>query len=150
MYHAFVRSKITDNFRSLGKKPAVVGRGGLDPRVEHVFAGAGAIGGRRHSAAGFGRWLTRVYRLFPDLHFEVRNVVVSGWPWDTTATVEWHSEATTATGQPYANDGVHVIRLKLGKIVSMHVYHDTARVERTLRLMAEQGCEEAAAAPIED
>ena len=94
-------------------------------------------------------WFERVYRLLPDLRFTVKRVAVSGGPWNTTATVEWRSTATSATGDPYVNDGVHVVRLRLGKIISMHVYLDTA-LNHTLRVMADKGITEAAAPPIED
>ena len=43
---------------------------------------------------------------------------------------------------------MHFIRLRLGKIVSLHAYLDTVRLERTLKAMADKGCEEAAAPPI--
>jgi ketosteroid isomerase-like protein len=154
MYHAFVRRQITANFSNLGKpssnEPASQGSGGLAPNVHHVFAGANAIGGERHSAAGFKLWLERVYRIFPNLNFAIKRVIVSGWPWDTTATVEWHSEATSATGEPYVNDGVHVIHMKNGKILSMHVFLDTERVSKVLKIMADKGFSEAGAPPIED
>lgn len=151
MYHALVRRKITENFAGLRAAAASASGArdeGMAPDLEHVFGGDSAIGGARHSADGFQRWLGRVYRLLPDLTFTVRTIVVNGWPWNTRVAVEWHSEATTATGERYENDGVHVIRVKLGKIQSMHVYLDTARVERTMAVMAAKGVDEAAAAPI--
>ena len=33
------------------------------------------------------RWFERLYRLFPDLNFEVKRVVAQGWPWDTLLAV---------------------------------------------------------------
>jgi ketosteroid isomerase-like protein len=88
--------------------------------------------------------------LLPDLSFKVKRIAVSGWPWNTTATAEWQSTATSAIGKPYLNDGVHIVRLRLGKIVSMHVYLDTQVLEDVCRDMANQGIEEAAEPPIED
>jgi ketosteroid isomerase-like protein len=148
MYHAFVRRKIIANFEGLGSSATTDDDEGLAPDVEHVFAGDGAIGGQRHSAQGFKAWVARVYRLFPDLKFKVSHVVVNGWPWNTRVAVEWHSEATTATGEAYANDGMHLIQLRLGKIVSIHAYLDTARVDQTLNVMAGKGFAEAAERPI--
>ncbi len=150
MYHAFVRRKLTQTLEGLDKDNYKESLSGMDPRVEHYFAGAHALGGTRHSTAAVQRWFERVFRLLPDLSFEVKRIAVSGFLWNTTATAEWRSTATSATGESYVNDGVHIVRLRLGKIVSMHVYLDTKVLADVCRVMAEQGIEEAAAAPIED
>jgi ketosteroid isomerase-like protein len=136
MYHAFVRSKLTQTLEGLDKKNFEDSLAGMDPQVEHYFA--------------VGRWFERVFRLLPDLSFKVKRIAVSGWPWDTTATAEWQSTATSATGKPYLNDGVHIVRLRMGKIVSMHVYLNTQVLADICRDMADGGIEEAAASPIED
>jgi ketosteroid isomerase-like protein len=60
------------------------------------------------------------------------------------------NEATTAIGELYINDGVHVVRLRMGKIVSMHVYLDTQVLADICHIMADKGIEEAAAPTIED
>jgi ketosteroid isomerase-like protein len=151
MYHAFVRRKITANFASLGSPNITSEDEGLDPNIEHVFGGDGnAIGGTRHSAEGFQKWVARVYRIFPDLKFTIRNIVVNGWPWNTRVAVEWRSEATTATGERYENDGMHFIEVRLGKIKSMHVYLNTALVRDTLKVMTDKGFKEASKPPITD
>ncbi len=150
MYHALVRSKLTQTLEGLNKENFEDSLAGMDPWVEHYFTGTHAIGGTRHSTAAVGRWFGRVFRLLPDLSFKVKRIAVSGWPWNTTATAEWKSTATSATGQPYVNDGVHIVRLRLGKIVSMHVYLDTQVLTDVCRVMADKGVEEAAAPPIED
>lgn len=150
MYHTFVRRKLTQSFEELTGDTFAHSLAGMDPKIEHSFGGSHALGGTRHSTAALRLWFERVYRLLPDLRFTVKRVAVSGWPWNTTATAEWRSTATSATGEPYVNDGVHVVRLRLGKIVSMHVYLDTEVLDHTLRVIADRGIMEAAAPPIED
>jgi ketosteroid isomerase-like protein len=150
MYHALIRSKLTQTLEGLDKDNFEESLAGMDSQVEHYFAGTHAIGGTRHSTAAVGQWFGRVFRLLPDLTFKVKRITVSGWPWDTTATAEWQSTATSAIGKPYLNDGVHIVRLRMGKIVSMHVYLDTQVLEQVCRDMADGGIAEAAAAPIED
>lgn len=150
MYHALVRRKLTQSLEGLSANTAGATVAGMDPGLEHVFAGRHALGGTRHSSAAVGRWLARVYRLLPNLRFRVKRIAVSGGPWNTTATAEWQSTATSTSGEPYANDGVHVVRLRLGKIMSMHVYHDTQVLADVLRVTADKGVDEAAAPPIED
>lgn len=149
MYRAFVRRKLTETLEGLDKDNFKESLAGMDPRLENYFAGTHALGGTRHSTAAVGRWFERVYRLLPDLGFKVKRIAVSGWPWNTTATAEWRSTATSVTGEPYVNDGVHIVRLRLGKIVSMHVYLDTKVLADVCRVMADRGVEEAAAPPIE-
>jgi len=150
MYHAFVRRKLTQTLEGLDKDNFEGSLAGMDPRLEHYFAGTHAIGGTRHSTAALRRWFERVYRLLPDLSFKVERIAVRGWPWNTTATAEWRSTATSASGEPYVNDGVHIVRLRLGKIVSMHIYLDTEVLADACRRMADRGIVEAAAAAIED
>lgn len=150
MYHAFIHHKLTQAFEGLNKNTFESSLTEMARQIEHYFAGAHALGGTRHSIAAMQRWFEGVYRLLPDLSFKIKRIVVSGWPWDTTATVEWLNEGTSATGQPYVNDGVHIVRLYMGKIVSMHVYLDTKVLADLCRDMADKGVEEAAAPPIED
>lgn len=104
----------------------------------------------RHTPAALRLWFERLYRLFPRLSFSVKHIAVSGWPWDTTVVVEWHDKATLATGAPYDNDGVHVVRLRWGRLVSLHAYVDTAVVADACRQMANNGVAEARAPRIED
>ena len=150
MYHAFVRSKLTQTLEGLDRDNFEDSLAGMDSQIEHYFAGTHALGGTRHSTAGVERWFGRVFRLLPDLSFKVKRIAVSGWPWNTTATAEWQSKATSVTGEPYLNDGVHIVRLRMGKIVSMHVYLDTQVLADVCRVMVDRGIEEAAAPPIKD
>ena len=116
--------------------------------VEHTFAGEHALGGTRHSREGLEHWFGRLFRLFPGLDFEVKKVLVRGWPWRTVAIVEWVDRARPADGVPYVNEGTHVLRLSWGRVVGIHAYLDTQKVEETLVRLAKGGIEEAAAPPI--
>jgi ketosteroid isomerase-like protein len=93
-------------------------------------------------------WYDRLAVLMPDLKFEITNIVAGGWPWNTVAFVEWVDHLTDRTGRAYSNQGVHVIRLKWGKIVELHIYCDTQMLAEILQTLGEQGVGEAAAPPI--
>ena len=80
----------------------------------------------------------RLYEIFPDLSFEVKRVLVRGWPWETTVAVEWVDHATPADSVPYVNEGTHVLRLRRGKVAEV--------CDR----LAERGMAEATAPPIEE
>jgi ketosteroid isomerase-like protein len=150
MYHAIVRRKLRRVFDEIGRGNSDYVLAGLAKRFEHSFAGDHALGGFRHSEAGIRAWFERLYRLFPDINFTIKHVAVSGWPWDTTAVIEWHDSAKTATGAPYDNDGAHVVRLSWGKLVSLHAYLDTQIVIDACKEMADGGIAEASAAAIQD
>ncbi len=118
------------------------------PNVEHTFSGDHALGGTRHSKEALGRWFARLYRLFPGLNFEVKRVLVRGWPWRTVAMIEWVDRARPADGLPYLNEGTHVLRFSWGQLVGLHAYLDTQQVAEVLERLAQGGIEEAAAPPI--
>jgi ketosteroid isomerase-like protein len=96
------------------------------------------------------RWFERLFLLFPKLDFTIKHIAVCGPPWNTYAMVEWQDAATPADGVPYVNDGTHLLRLRWGKVVSLHAYLDTQVVADTCRRLAEWGLAVAAAPPIED
>jgi ketosteroid isomerase-like protein len=75
------------------------------------------------------RWFERLFLLFPGLNFEIKDILVKGWPWNTVVVVEWIDRATTKDGQPYVNEGVHIIRFCLGRLVELHAYLDSQKVE---------------------
>lgn len=149
MYHAFIRHQVRKSFASLGTVAPASEAANLAPDVEHVFAGDSAIGGARRGPAAFVRWLERVYRLLPDLKFEVQDVIVSGGPFNTRVAVHWQSRAITVTGDPYANDGVHLIRMSKGRITHIRVFTDTKVIAHTMAAVAEKNVDEAAAPPLD-
>jgi ketosteroid isomerase-like protein len=150
MYHTIVRRKVVGIFQALGRGDYEVALAGLAPSFEHVFAGTHALGGQRHTAAAMRNWFQRLFRLLPHLAFNIKHTAVSGPPWDTTIVVEWRDTATLPGGAPYVNDGVHVIRMRWGRVTSLHAYLDTEILAVAFRKMAAEGVGEAEADPIRD
>ena len=63
------------------------------------------------------------------LQGELREVFVSGPPWDTTACVRFDDQATAPDGtRVYENRAVIVLRARWGKILSEEVFEDTEKV----------------------
>jgi ketosteroid isomerase-like protein len=149
-YHAVVERKLRRAFDRLGAGDYGSLFADFAPHIEHVFAGDHALGGARHSQQAYRQWFERLYRLLPGLHFEVRRLVVTGWPWDTLAVVEWIDRASPKDGEPYLNEGVHLMRLRWGRVVGIRVYLDTQRLNDTFQRLAHNGVEEAVAPPIVD
>ena len=59
-------------------------------RFEHRFIGDDhALGGLRTTLPTTRQWYARLYRLLPDISFEVQRIAVSGTPWNTIVVAEW-------------------------------------------------------------
>jgi len=149
VFHALVRRRIRETFDALSRGDYSVALDGLADDVHHVFAGDHALGGERHSRDAVRRWFERVFRLY-DLRFDVQRVLVTGPPWDLVEGVEWIGHAAPKAGEPYVNEGAHIIRIRRGRVAYFHAYEDSQKVADACRRMADAGIEEAAAAPIVD
>ena len=77
-------------------------------------------------------------------------VVVRGMPWNTVAIVEWRDSFTLRDGSARSNQGVHVLSLRWGKVVSLRIYTDTQKLTDILRELRAQGVAEAGFMPIAD
>jgi ketosteroid isomerase-like protein len=149
MYKAIARRKAQATFDALSRGDWESALKDVAPEVHHVFPGANAIGGERHSKEAMERWFERLYRLIPDLHFDVRRISVKGWPWDMVVAVEWSDRGHASDGVAYENEGAHWIRLRRGKATYIHAYLDTEKVTAICDRLAQAGVAEASAAPIE-
>jgi ketosteroid isomerase-like protein len=148
IYRAIVKRKARGIFEALSRGDWQATTKDVAEDVHHVFPGDNAFGGERHSRDAFERWLERLYRLIPDLRFEVQEVAVRGWPWNTAVAIQWTDHGRAVDGEPYSNEGAHWIRLRWGKAVEVHAYLDTEKVSAIADRLAAAGFEEAAAAPI--
>jgi ketosteroid isomerase-like protein len=148
MYHAIVKHEIRKSFRAVaeGRYDAVTH--GAAPDLRHRFIGTHALGGERHTAAAFRRWLERVGRLSPSFVFRIDDMIVAGMPWNTRAVVHWHKIETLRDGTQSISEGLHMIRLRWFRVVSIDVFQDTAATEAELRQLAAAGIDEALAEPI--
>jgi ketosteroid isomerase-like protein len=150
MYHAIVARMVRRGFERLSAGDYSVALAGAAANVHHVFAGEHPLGGERHSREAFRRWFERLFRLFRVLRFEIREVLVRGWPWRTVVAVEWRAQVTPAVGPSYVNEAAHVIHIRWGRAVYVHAYENSQAVANACRHMAANGIAEAAAAPITD
>lgn len=150
MYHAIVKRIARIAFEDLSdrKVEPLIERSA--PDLRHSFAGDHALGGTRHSRQAFRAWMERLYRLFPELTFTIRDMMATGPPWNTRLAIAWTDRGEAADGVDYENDGVHLLRLEWGRLTELHAKLDTQHLERTLDRMAAAGIEEAAADPIGD
>lgn len=150
MYHAFVRHKVRNLFNAVNRGDAEPVLRQFAPRFEHSFLGGHALGGSRSSLAATRKWYERLYRLLPDIHFDLRKVTVSGGPWNTAIVAEWDETNSGTDGVRTYNRGVHVMHLRWGRATHLLICPDTTGLVETLNRLAAAGNTEALAAPILD
>jgi ketosteroid isomerase-like protein len=64
------------------------------------------------------------------------------------AIIRWVGTQTLPDGAPYENHGVHVVRMRWGKVIEIDANEDSQLVAETLNDFAAQGIQEAFAEPI--
>jgi hypothetical protein len=74
--------------------------------------------------------------VLPGLRLTLADLVVVGWPWNTTVVARLTVTATLADGTPYANEAIQWIRLRWGRMIDDYVLEDTARLAAALRQQA--------------
>ncbi len=148
MYHAIVRKRIRDLFDAVSRGDAEPVLKAFAARFEHSFLGDTALGGSRTTLAATRQWYERLYRLLPDIRFELRQIWVSGGPWNTLVLVEWEETNSGTDGVRTTNRGVHAMQLKWGRATRLVICPDTAGLKATLDRLALAGNAEAHATPI--
>jgi ketosteroid isomerase-like protein len=150
MYHAIVRGRIRSLFDAVNSGNAEPILRMFAPQFEHSFLGSHALAGSRKTLASTRRWYERLYRLFPDIRFDLRDIRVSGGPRNTLVLIEWDETNSGTDGVRTCNSGVHVLHLRWGRATRLVICPDTAGLKTTLDRLALAGNAEANAAPIVD
>ena len=96
------------------------------------------------------RWYEGLYRLLPDIHFDLRRIEVSGPPWNTTVVVDWDETNSGTDRVRTTNRGIHVAHLQWGRVTRLIICPDTIGLKATLDRLSAAGNREALAAPIVD
>ncbi|MEU4191957.1 nuclear transport factor 2 family protein [Kribbella sp. NPDC026611] len=148
MYHRIVERKVRNVFAQItaGNWEAMVAE--MAPQFTYRFYGDHALGGERRTHDALRRWWERVFRLLPDSRFEVNDVLVSGWPWNTQVATAVTVRVGVVDGSTYQNVVHQFLRIRWGKITEVRTLEDTAVLERTLDRLAAAGYAEAHAEPI--
>jgi ketosteroid isomerase-like protein len=136
VYKLIVKRIVRRTFQRLseGDYEAVVRQFGPDSRF--LFSGDHALGGERRGPDAVRRWFQQMLGLFPGIRIEPQDVVVNGWPWNTTVATHLAISATLADGRPYRNEGMQLLRLRWGRVVEDLIFEDTRKLEVELRRMA--------------
>jgi ketosteroid isomerase-like protein len=117
---------------------------------EHFFVGEHALGGSRTTIEKTREWYARLYRLLPDIQFDVRRITVSGAPWNTLVVIEWEETNSGTDGVRTHNRGLNILELRWGRATRLQIWPDTVPLVSTLNRLTNSGNAEALAAPIVD
>ncbi|GAA3260389.1 nuclear transport factor 2 family protein [Dactylosporangium cerinum] len=125
MYHAITRARVRALWRRIGTGEYQVAVATAAPDLEFHFAGPPPIGVHLRGRDAFADWFRGVFELFPGLRITLTDVVVTGWPWRTTAVVKLRLTARLADGSTYENQAMQWVRLRWGRMVYDEVIEDT-------------------------
>jgi len=150
MYHAIVRHRVRALFSAVNQGDAEPVLQAFAGRFEHAFLGDHALGGARRTLSATRQWYERLYRLLPDIRFDLRRIDVSGGPWNTLVVVEWNETNSGTDDVRTHNRGIHVMHLKWGRATRLLICPDTVGLVATLDRLAAAGNTEALAPPIVD
>ena len=148
MYHSFVRRRVEAIFAAVSRGDAQPVIDSLAPRFEHYFLGEHALGGSRITIEKTRDWYQRLYRLLPDISFDLKTLRLAGPPWNTLVTVDWIESNSGTDGVRTYTAGAHIARLVWGRMTYIGIYPDTVGLTRTLERLARAGVGEATAAEI--
>ena len=148
MYHAIVKRIAKKNFERVNQKDFDALLKDCVPNVHHRFGGRHALGGEPHDRETLRRWFERLGRLVPNLKLTVHDIWVKGLPHNTVIIIRWSATDTLPDGSPYDNHGVHIVRMRWGKIVEIDANENSQAVAENLKMQAAYGVEEAAAPQI--
>jgi ketosteroid isomerase-like protein len=148
MYHAIVKRIAARNFERVNDKDYDALLRDCAPGIHHRFGGNHPLGGERHDKQTLRRWFERLGRLYPSLKLTVTDVWVKGLPHNTTIFIRWVGTQTLPDGSPYENHGVHIVKMRWGKVVDIDAHEDSQVVAELMKVLAAYGFAEATAAPI--
>lgn len=149
MYHGIVRARVRALFEAVNRGEAEPVIAAFAPVFEHRFLGDDhALGGSRASLATVRDWYGRLYRLLPDIHFDLERIDVVGPPWNTVVVVDWRETNSGTDGVRTFNRGHHVLHLAWGRATRLLICPDTTLLVATLDRLFAAGNLEAHAPPI--
>lgn len=149
MYHRIVQARVRALFDAVNRGDAEPVIAAFAPQFEHRFLGDDhALGGSRISLAAVRDWYGRLYRLLPDIHFDLERIEVVGPPWNTIVIVDWRETNSGTDGVRTFNRGHHVLHLLWGRATRLLICPDTTLLVATLDRLFAAGNAEAHAPPI--
>lgn len=132
MYRRIVAAKARRAWRKIAEGDRSAATSIARPDIHFQFVGDTPLGADIRGVEGFEQWFDDAVARVPGLSFEVHDVLVGGWPWDTRVAVRLGISAPLPDGDTYRNVGVQWLRLRWGRIVDDWVLEDTLALTKML------------------
>ena len=150
MYHSIVARIVRGTFARLSNGDHRGATDLMSPQCHYHFVGHHALGGHRGNRDLIIQWFERFLRILPGFQFVPTNVVVAGWPWNTTVVVQLRVSWNRPDGRSYENIALQMTTLRWFKAIKILTVDDSQAFAALLDELAQKhGVAEASAAPIE-
>jgi ketosteroid isomerase-like protein len=133
MYRMIVAARTRAVWRSINARDTGAPWKMAGDDLHFTFVGATPLGASFVGRDQFRQWLDGVFVRFPDITFDVRDVIVRGWPWNTRVAVRIAIGATLADGTAYENEAVQWVTLRWGRMIEDWVLEDTLALDDACR-----------------
>jgi ketosteroid isomerase-like protein len=133
MYRKIVAAKTRTVWRSINARDLDAPWKMAAEDMRFTFVGTTPLGASFVGRDRFRAWLGAVFERFPDISFDLQEVIVSGWPWHTRIAVRIAIAATLADGSSYENEAVQWITLRWGRMIDDWVLEDTLALDDACR-----------------
>lgn len=132
MYRLIVARIIRSTWHKINSGDTGAAVAKAHPDVVFEFVGSTPISARLQGREAFGEWFHTTVQALPGLRFDVRDVLVSGPPWNTRVAVRMDVSAPLEDGGVYRNHAVQFLTLRWGRMVDDWVLEDTAALDAQL------------------
>ena len=132
MYRMIVASRARATWRRIATGEIEAAAEMADADMRFRFVGDTALGADLRGKDAFLAWFLAVSEHLPGLTFQVQDILVGGWPWNTRAAVRLAISAPLPDGTTYRNEGVQWLRLRWGRMIDDWVLEDTIALQRAL------------------
>jgi ketosteroid isomerase-like protein len=132
MYRMVVAAKTRATWRRIAAGDIDAAGEMADAGMQFRFVGDTALGADLRGRDAFLAWFRAARERLPGLTFEVHDVLVGGWPWNTRVAARLGISAPLPDGTTYRNEGVQWLRLRWGRMVDDWVLEDTIALQRAL------------------
>jgi ketosteroid isomerase-like protein len=150
MYHWIVTRQVRATFTEIAGGNWEPMLSGMAARFSYRFYGDSALSGERHTLDGLRRWWERSTKLLPKPTFQIDEIIVAGWPWNTRIATRVRVHALLEDGSTYDNTFMQNLSMRWARITQIHTLEDTAILQAALDKLAAAGISEAGADPITD
>jgi ketosteroid isomerase-like protein len=132
MFRMIVASRVRATWRRIAAGDLAAAGELAHPDMTFRFVGDNALGAELRGKDAFLAWSRDSGQRLPGLTFEVHDVLVGGWPWNTRVGVRLKVAAPLPDGTTYRNEAVQWLQLRWGRMVDDWVLEDTIALQRAL------------------